>query len=175
MKLFDIVGPNVVINPDALAIPAFNKLWQTYGPDEATKYITYITFKHKFDSPYVLSMYEADIEPRLKQELFHDSEHELPELVIEAEKAYVGFDNTISRKLLRNLYLKLEDVSKYLEDTLHDELDLKKIKELTDIIKNMSGVFKTISDLEQSIRAEEQNSVKVRGNAVVNPFEVVNH
>ena len=92
MKLFDIVAGKCVIHPDALAIPAFKKIWDADKADKelATKYISYIVFKNKYDSPYVKSMNASDIEPRLKKEIFNDEKIKLPLEVIEAENQYKG-------------------------------------------------------------------------------------
>ena len=68
MKLFDILAGKVVIHNDALGIPAFKKVWNADKADKemATKYISYIVLKNKYDSPYVQSMDSDKIEPRLK-------------------------------------------------------------------------------------------------------------
>ena len=97
MKLFDILAGKVVIHNDALGIPAFKKVWDADKADKemATKYITYIVLKNKYDSPYVKSMSPEDIEPRLKKELFDDANYKLPVEVIEAEQAYINFNETL--------------------------------------------------------------------------------
>ena len=52
MNLADIVGGQVVIHPDMLAIPPFKKLWDSFkDKDLATKYLWYIVLKNKYDSP----------------------------------------------------------------------------------------------------------------------------
>ena len=58
MKLADIVAGKVVIHNDMLVIPAFKKIWDADNPTKelATKYISYIVLKNKYDSPYVKSM-----------------------------------------------------------------------------------------------------------------------
>ena len=74
MKLFDIVGGKVVIHSDALGIPCFKKVWDADKADKehATKVISYIVLKNKWNSPYVLSMDPDSIESKLKEELFDD-------------------------------------------------------------------------------------------------------
>ena len=57
MNLADIVGGQVVIHPDMLAIPDFKKVWDAFkDKDLATKYLWYIVLKNKYDSPYVETM-----------------------------------------------------------------------------------------------------------------------
>ena len=70
MNLADIVGGQVVIHPDMLAVPPFKKLWDSFkDKDLATKYLWYIVLKNKYDSPYVETMERDLIEPTLKKEL----------------------------------------------------------------------------------------------------------
>jgi hypothetical protein len=49
-KLFDVVGGEVVLNADALALKPFNDLWvqdKSKNKVQATKEISYIVFMHK--------------------------------------------------------------------------------------------------------------------------------
>lgn len=96
MKLFDILGGKVIIHNDALGIPCFKKLWDADKADKeiATKQISYIVLKNKYDSPYVQSMSPEEIGPRLRKELFGDANYKLPVEVLEAEQAYINFNET---------------------------------------------------------------------------------
>ena len=174
MKLFDIVAGKVVIHNDALGIPAFKKVWDTDKADKekATKYISYIVLKNKYDSPYVQSMNSEDIEPRLKQEIFGDKDYKLPKEVIEAEQAYVGFNNTLTLQLLRNARKKLESISRYYSESLTDELDEKKVKDILAGMGSLGNTIKSLDTLESSVRAEELNNTRVRGGGEMNPFEI---
>lgn len=176
MKLFDIIGGKVTIHPDALGIPCFKKVWDADKADKenATKYISYIVLKNKYDSPYVESMYTEDIEPRLKEELFGSKDYQLPKEVLEAEQAYIGFNYTITLDMLEGLLGKLQDAARYYKESKGEILDLDSIKKLTDGAKNMSGVIKSIDDLKKAVRSEELNNTKVRGGAEVNPYELPN-
>lgn len=176
MKLFDIIDSKVVIHNDALGIPCFKKIWDTDKADKqmATKYISYIVLKNKYDSPYVLSMYSEDIEPRLKKELFGDVKYKLPVNVVEAEREYINFNYTLTLDMLEGLLGKLQDAAKYYKTSKGEPLDLEAIKKLTDGAKNMSGVIKSITDLMTSVRLEETNNNKIRGGAEVNPYELSN-
>lgn len=175
MKLFDIVAGKVLIHNDALGIPAFKKVWDTDKADKelATKYISYIVLKNKYDSPYVQSMDSEDIEPRLKKELFGKADFKLPKEVIEAEQAYIGFNNTLTLQLLRNARKKLESISKYYTESLDDLLDEKKVKDILAGMSSLGNTIKSLDLLEASVRAEELTNSKVRGGGELNPFELV--
>lgn len=174
MKLFDIIGGKVVIHNDALGIPAFKKVWDADKADKemATRYISYIVLKNKYDSPYVQSMDSDDIEPRLKQELFNDKDFKLPKEVIEAEQAYIAFTYTLTLQLLRDAKKKLESVSKYYRESLEDELDEKKVKDILAGMSSLGNTIKSLDLLESAVRAEELSNTKVRGGGETNPFEL---
>ena len=174
MKLFDIVAGKCVIHPDPLAIPAFQKIWDADKADKelATKYISYIVFKNKYDSPYVKSMNASDIEPRLKKEIFNDEKIKLPVEVLEAENQYKGFLNTLSLQLLQNARLKLESISNYYKNSLDEELDEKKVKDILAGMSSLGNTIKSLSLLEANVKAEELETSRVRGGSELNTFEI---
>lgn len=174
MKLFDIVAGKVVIHPDALGIPCFKTLWEADKPDKehATKVISYIVLMNKWDSPYVQSMESGTRETRLKQEIFNDSNYELSEDDKYAESMYQQFCFTRTLKMLENMRLKLDSISRYYEESLYDELDERKIKDLLAGMASAGNVFKTIDTLETMVKAGEVSLGKVKGDAKVNPYEL---
>lgn len=173
MKLFDIVGGKVVIHSDALGIPCFKRVWDADKADKehATKVISYIVLKNKWDSPYVQSMDADTIESKLKQELF-DNKYELTEDELACEKQYKEFCYTRTLEMLDNMRLKLDSVSKYYKESLDDTLDEKKIKDLLAGMTSVGGVLKSIDSLENMVKAEEVVMGKVKGDAKVNPYEL---
>lgn len=164
MNLADIVGGQVVIHPDMLAIPPFKKLWDSFkDKDLATKYLWYIVLKNKYDSPYVETMERDLIEPTLKKELFGNENYELPEIVTQAEDSWKSRTYSLLEYMLDGLLLKLEGAAKYYHLSKDDEMDLDSIKKLTDGAKNMAGVIESIVKLKSQVRAEEIKNSKVRG------------
>lgn len=174
MKLADIVAGKVVIHNDMLVIPAFKKLWDSDGPTKelATKYISYIVLKNKYDSPYVKSMNAEDIEPRLKKEIFGDINIKLSKDVLDAEQAYLDFTNTLTLQLLKNAKKKLESISKYYLNSLDEELDEKKVKDILSGMGSLGNTIKSLDLLEISVKNEELNSGRIRGGGELNPFEI---
>ena len=128
MNLADIVGGQVVIHPDMLAIPPFKKLWDSFkDKDLATKYLWYIVLKNKYDSPYVETMERDLIEPTLKKELFGNENYELPEIVTQAEDSWKSRTYSLLEYMLDGLLLKLEGAAKYYHLSKDDEMDLDSI------------------------------------------------
>ncbi len=174
MKLFDLVGGEVSIHPDALAIPAFKKVWDADkgNKEHATKVIKYIVLMHKWDSPYVQSMDEDSRTVKLKTEIFGDSKYKLTAEETACENEYISLLNTRTLQMLNNMRLKLDSISNYYRDSLEDALDEKKIKDLLAGMTSVGGVLKSIDSLENMVKAEELSMGRVKGDAKVNPYEL---
>lgn len=175
MKLFDIIGGKVVIHSDALGIPCFKRIWDTDKPDKeyATKIISYIVLMNKWDSPYVQSMEIDSRESKLKKEIFGDEKYQLTAEEISCENDYKSFCYTRTLEMLDNMRLKLDSISKYYKESLDDTLDEKKIKDLLAGMTSVGNVLKSIDTLENMVKAEEVTIGKVKGDAKINPYELV--
>lgn len=173
MKLADIVGGKIVIHPDMLMVPCFKALWEKDDDKEhATKVISYIVFKNKWDSPYVLSTDNSMLEEKLKDRVFGNKDYRLTTEESICEKEYKDFQNTRVLQMLTNMRLKLDSISAYYGDSLEDELDEKKIKDLLAGMTSVGNVIKSISTLEDMVKAENITFTKVKGDAKINPYEL---
>lgn len=175
MKLADIVGGQVVIHPEMLIIPVFRDLWEKDKKDKqyATKIISYIVLNNKWDSPYVQSMDSESREAKLKEAFFKDGNYKLtPEEQI-CEDEYKSFMNTRALQMLNNMRLKLDSISNYYKESLDDTLDEKKIKDLLAGMTSVGKVMESINSLEDMVKSEEVAIGRVKGDAKVNPYELV--
>lgn len=173
MKLFDIIGGNVTIHEEALAIPAFKKIWEKDKADKqhAIAVISYIVFKNKWDSPYVLSMPADTLESALKTE-FLAPDYQLTADEIIAEESYKHLQYTRTLAMLDSIRLKLDTFTKYYKDSLDEELDEKKIEKYLAGFGKVKDAYVTIDFLEKAVKAGEINTTKVKGDAQINPFEL---
>ena len=175
MNLFDIIAGKVSIHPDLLAIPCFKQLWdadKSRDKADANRYIQYIILKNYHSSPYVLSMSAEDIEPRLKKELFGDKDYKLPVTVISCEQDYRGFLYTRTLRMLDNMRNKIDSISNYYQQSLDEDLDEKKIKDLLAGMEKVKGTYQTLDFLEKAVKTEELNNSKVRGGSEINSYEL---
>ena len=174
MKLFDIVGGKVVIHSDALGIPCFKKVWDADKADKehATKVISYIVLKNKWNSPYVLSMDPDSIEPKLKEELFDDVNYEVSAAEVACEEQFKEFCNTRLLRMLQNMRRKLDSFSDYYEESLGEDLDEKKIEKYLAGFEKVKGAYVTLDFLEKAVKTEELSTSKIKGDAKVNPYEL---
>lgn len=175
MKLFDLIGGRVQIHSDAIGIPCFKRVWDADKPDKehATKVISYIVLMNKWDSPYVQSMESDSRESKLKQEIFGDESYKLTVEELTCEEEYKALLNTRALQMLTNMRLKLDSISNYYKESLEDALDEKKIKDLLAGMTSVGNVFKSIDLLETMVKAEEVSMGRVKGDAKVNPYELV--
>lgn len=175
MKLFDILGGKVVIHADGLAIPCFRRLWEADSPDKkhSTDVISYIAFKHNWDSPYVLSTSPEELEPKLKTKVFGDVNYQLTPEEIECEKEYEGFNKTLTLSLLQSIRGRMWDQEEYYRTSKGDALDLATIEKMNKGVKELKGTLETLDTLEKAVKAGELNIKKVKGDKAVNPYELV--
>ena len=174
MKLFDINGGKVVIHPDALGLQFFKKLWEADKPDkqQSKNVISYIVLMWYFKSPYVLQL-EPDIrEKKLKQLYFNDENYKLTVEEKACEDDYKKLIYTRNLRMLDSMRNKVDTISKYYEDSLEEQLDEKKIKDLLAGMEKVKATFQTLDFLENAVKAEEVSTTKVRGDAQINPYEL---
>lgn len=175
MKLFDIIGGKVVIHEDALAIPPFRTLWELdKDKSHATNILSYIVLQNKYNSPYVKTIVDSEARSkRLKNLFFKDENYSLTVEEKIAEDEFIFLQNTATLTMLNNMRLKLDSISTYYKDSLEEELDERKIKDLLAGMTNVGKVIETIEQLEVMVKAEEAvKSKRVKGDAKVNPFEL---
>ena len=175
MRLFDILGGKVIIHEEALAIPSFRKVWElSEDKKHATDILSYIVLQNKWNSPYVTSI--MDIEERsrrLKTQFFDNPDYNLTIEEQLAEEEFNLLQNTTTLQLLNNIRLKLNSISLYYKESLGEELNEKKIKDLLSGMANADKVLESIEHLEDRVKAEESmKNRKVRGDAKINPFEL---
>ena len=125
-----------------------------------------------FKSPYVLQL-EPDIrEKKLKQLYFNDENYKLTVEEKACEDDYKKLIYTRNLRMLDSMRNKVDTISKYYEDSLEEQLDEKKIKDLLAGMEKVKATFQTLDFLEKAVKAEEVSTTKVRGDAQINPYEL---
>lgn len=69
--------------------------------------------------------------------------------------------------------LKLDSISNYYKESLDDTLDEKKIKDLLAGMTSVGKVMESINSLEDMVKSEEVAIGRVKGDAKINPYELV--
>ena len=104
MKIFDIIGGEVVIDPARLIIPEFKKLWKrdkTKDKRNALKEISYITFLFDLsaDNPY-RGYNEQDRDEILKRDLFNNINWKPDVDVLDAINKFKDLSETTNIRVL---------------------------------------------------------------------------
>jgi hypothetical protein len=174
MKFFDIVNNKVIIHPDALALPFFNKLWENDKSNEKNKAIQairYIVFLHYYDSPYKKNYTYEKAQKMLKKEIFGDEKYVLSVEEKECEAGYVESNNTLIKRLLAGAYRQLHGVEKFYNETSNMFENSDDIEAVYTSITKLKTALQTITLLEQTAASEESLGGRVRGGDEPNPYE----
>ena len=173
MKLFDLVAGKVVVHAEFIAIPPMKRYWEsTTDKDHANKVLSFIILCDYWDSPYVKSMNDDIREEKLKEEIFKNKDYKFTKDEQICRDEYARLLDTRNLKMLKAMRNKIDTVSSYYEESIGEELDEKRIKDLLAGMEKVKAVFQTVDFLEKAVKAEELDNTKIRGNAQLNPYEL---
>lgn len=167
MRLLVYEGYNLTIDPMVLTLKPFKAIWvrdKTEKKDRAISEIAYIYFMEDPRSDY---QYIIDRDERSKA--IKEGEGLKPTwqpdgTVKEAMKLYASFKTT-SALLLEDTRALVDGYRNKLRDLTSDmsELDVKDVKELGAIIKQVPSMVKDLDEAERALAKEIAQSDKVRG------------
>jgi hypothetical protein len=170
MRLFDIDKGRVQINPAALWIPEFKKLWnrdKTKEKIRATNEIAYIVFMYDFTSPY-RDYSEQDREKKVLRDCFPDEPNWKADKDIEkAIKRFKEFQETANSRLLKAAKIAADKLTEYFR-----EVDSSAASEIVRNLKELGTVVKSLDILEKQVQKEQVESNAIRGGQEVGLFEV---
>lgn len=182
MKLFDLIGNKLKIHVDVLALPPFQSIWDSEkDKDLAEKYIKFVVFFYKYDSPYVSGYSPEDRERVLKEDIFKDANYTIPDKVYELGKRYQELQRTPSIRLLEaaeegiefliNEYHSLEE-KRHLTDKLGKPLVTA--DQVGKWLAQLGSAVKSVDMLKKQVQVEQIETGKVRGGSSIGSFELPN-
>lgn len=173
MKLFDIVGDKVVVHANMWALPPFKKYYESSDDKKhAEDVASFIILCDYWNSPYVESMVSDEREKVLKLQKFGDENYKLTISEQLCRDEFNALLDTRKLKMLDAIRNKLDTITNYYQESLGEELNEKKIQVLLAGIKEVKGTYQTIDFLEKAVKADELETMKVRGNTKINPYEL---
>lgn len=173
MKLFDIVGDKVVVHANMWALPPFKKYYEsTKDKVHVDAVASFIILCDYWNSPYVKSMSPEEREKVLKKSKFGKQDYKLSVTEQVCRDEFKRLMSTRNLKMLEAMRNKIDTISTYYEESLNEELDEKKIQVLLAGMEKVKAVFQTVDFLEKAVKSEELETVKVRGNTEINPYEL---
>ena len=177
-KIFDILNGEVIITPEALAIPAFKSIWdadKTKSKGKATDEIRYVAFLCDYSKSPYKDFPEYDKEKIIRQDIFKGTDWQPSELVKSACDSYLKMVETPVIRLLRASKSAVDKLAVYLESVDFDKVDSSgKPFSPRDVVFNLGNIgnlVKSLNTLEEAARREQQESTKIQGGTEIGYFE----
>ena len=167
MKLLTYEGYNLTIDPMLLTLKPFKALWirdKTIKKERAISEIAYTYFMEDPRSDYQYIIDRDERSKAIKEGEGLKSTWQPDGTVKEAMKLYASFKTT-SALLLEDTRALVDGYRNKLRDLTSDmsELDVKDVKELGAIIKQVPSMVKDLDEAERALAKEIAQSDKVRG------------
>lgn len=180
MQIFDIENNKVVLNASSLVIPEFKKIWdRDKGKDKhkATKEISYVVFlcDESVTNPY--RAYKDEERERVLLQDFMGDKWTPDEDILNAIEKYKELKQTTNSRLLRSAKRAADKLAEYF-DTVDFSLvgkDGKPVyssRDLSSNLKEVAGIVKSLTLLEEMVRKEQMESSNVRGGGDIGFYEV---
>ena len=167
MRLLVYEGYNLTIDPMALSLKPLKTIWnrdKTEKKERAISEIAYIYFMEDPRSDYQYIIDRDERSKAIKEGEGLKSTWQPDGTVKEAMKLYASFKTT-SALLLEDTRALVDGYRNKLKDLTSDmsELDVKDVKELGAIIKQVPSMVKDLDEAERALAKEIAQSDKVRG------------
>lgn len=169
--MFDILGNKIQLKTDELAIPPFKDFYNN-AEDKALaiKKIEFIIWRYKWNSPYE-AYPEKDRTWRVAKDVFNDSNYVPDDEMEELAKRFNEFQETPMTRLLRSSKNAAEGIMNAMDSYAEQELDIDTAKKLSAILKDVSGIVKSLDMAMKQAKAEQAESGRVKGGGVIGMYE----
>jgi hypothetical protein len=157
------------MNPTALWIPEFKKIWdrdKTKDKDVAVAEISYIVMLHGFHSPYQ-AYSEADREKKVLNDYFQDSDWKPDKVVQAAIDKYNELQDSIILRALRAARMGVDKITEFFENaTPHDA------PKIATLIEKLGGNVKSLDLLIKQVERDLLEQGNIRGGQEIGLFEI---
>lgn len=165
LKLFKYEGYKIVISEEAFALKPFRQIWmrdRSINKDKATMELGFIYFFCDPRSDYQYLTDEDERKEAIKEGEGLPPKWEPDKVVQEAMTFYNSFKPT-SALLLDDTRLMVDKYRKRLREQEFDGLEVKELKELGALIKQIPSLVKDLDEAEKALTSEMRNAGKMRG------------
>ena len=175
IKLFKYEGYKLNISEEALLLKPFKEIWQrdkSKNKDKALQELGYIYFMSDPRSDYQYLVDEEERSKAIKEGEGIDSKWKPDKLVLDAATFYKSFKPTSAllledtRAMINGYRLKLREIT-----TDMSNLDIKEIKDLGAVIKQIPSLIKDLDEAEKVLNSELKTSGRMRGSGEKTLFE----
>jgi len=169
-RLFDIVNGKVIMNPTALWLPQFKKIWdrdKSKYKGRAVNEISYIVFRYGFHSPY--SAYSEDeMERKILEDFFPEEPNWKPDEDLQiAIKRYRELQDSVALRALRAAKVGLDKAAEYFQNVSYE-----KAGEILRNAKELGPTVKSLDILTKQVEKEQMEHSSVRGGEGIGLFEM---
>lgn len=173
MKLLRYEGYKVVIEPELLVLKPFKQIWtrdRTINKDRALAEIAFIYFMADPRSDYQYLVDEKERMEAIKEGEGLPPKWQPDKIVTEAMDFYMSF-KPISALLLEDTRFMVDKYRKRLKAQEFDDLEIKDLKEVGALIKQIPPLVKDLDEAEKALNSEMKSSGKMRGSGEKTIFE----
>lgn len=166
MRLFKYEQYKVIISEEALALKPFKTLWnrdRSASKDRAISEISYVYFMvdPRSDYQYLVDQEERDKAVREGEGLPDNWKPD--KVVLEAMKLYDSF-KPASALLLEDTRIMIAKFRKKMREIDFDGLEVKELKEIGALIKQIPSLVKDLDEAEKAVASEmREQGGRVRG------------
>lgn len=173
MRLFKYEGYKIVISEEAFALKPFRQIWQRDKTSNKDKAIMELGFIYFYCDPRSDYQYLVDEDERM--EAIKEGEGLPPKwtpdkVVQEAMAFYESFKPTAAL-LLEDTRLMVNKYRKRLREQEFDDLEVKELKEVGALIKQIPSLVKDLDEAEKTLNSEMKNAGRMRGSGEKTIFE----
>lgn len=173
MRLFKYEGYNLSISEEAMVLKPFRKLWQRDRSKSKDKALQELGVCYFMEDPRSDYQYIIDRDSRLNAIIEGEglpSNWKPDKDVEEAMKLYASFKTT-SALLLEDTRTMVDNYREKLKSLDFENLEVKEIKDLGAIIKQVPAMIKDLDEAEKALTREIAQSDKVRGSVEKSMYE----
>lgn len=166
MKLFKYEAYKVVISEEALALKPFKQIWnrdKTISKDKAIMELSYVYFMIDPRSDYQYLVDKEERAKAVKEGEGFSSNWKPDKVIIEAMKLYDSF-KPASALLLEDTRIMVDKFRKKMREIDFDDLEVKELKEIGALIKQIPSLVKDLDEAEKAVASEmREQGGRVRG------------
>jgi hypothetical protein len=166
------------LNPDILAIPAFDTIWKadkTKTKAKAMKNITYVYMMADFNSPYaVFPLVKRKTE--VARDILGSEDSKIEKMLLEGIETYKKFQETPSMYLLEKTKTAIYKMADYFETVNFNQMDDtgRPVYTAKDVAANLEKIGKIIESydkVEEKVKKEVKSESRIRGGGTEGSYE----
>ncbi len=169
--MFDIVKNKIQLSTEDLAIPPFKDFYNNAeDKQDALRKIEFVIWRYKWNSPYE-AYPEKERTWRVAEAVLKDKNYKPDDAVKELAKKFQELQETPATRLLKSSKSAAEGIMNTMDMYAEEDLDIDTAKKLSAILKDVSGIIKSLDLASKQAKAEQAEAGRVKGGGVIGMYE----